>query len=523
MHANATNRVSRGLTHAAQTPLRSPTPNYQVVPQALVAQTQLMCGALPQWPGQVYQYAPTSFQTPPLPDAPAMSGHSPMSPQSQLPPGAILAGPVIMAGAGCPPGAILAGLQSNPAYATYGIAPGGIPGYVNGPMSLTTSPHPTQGFWSHHPGLPQPILPAGYQPHQPAYCISPSHTHPTCASPGPLQKQDLGTQKQAEPAPAASRSNSNSPSGLKMTRSWSATSEPAPVDKPALRRAGEKKSWKGIVKSSSHKATPMRLNRLHTLNGQTNGQTPVQEQGRLNGQTPTREERRLNGQQTPSQKITWTADTNSRLYKIQEGGRLNRQKVTSHKFNSLRKSTPGRESRAHTKAGGEESLDYVMKQNRVNQVDIIRNQLDVCGNMLIRMQKPQEPISEVPSGPPPGLALPKLERDASNKSNSHLSPPGSPRTQKYGNVTPQLRQFYDANKGRANRNRRRRLNQRIRREREELARQQMFQTRMPNLSLNEATGNTNPNRSAPINPTCAVPLAFCQKKTPEARATAAVW
>lgn len=42
---------------------------------------------------------------------------------------------------------------------------------------------------------------------------------------------------------------------------------------------------------------------------------------------------------------------------------------------------------------------------------------------------------------------------------------------KYGNITPQLREFYNSNKGRSNRNRRRRLNQRIRREREELQRQ----------------------------------------------------
>lgn len=515
MHASATNRVSRGLTHAAQTPLRSSTPNYQQAGQ--VAQTQLMCGAMPhQWSGQVYytpttphHYTPTSFQTPPRPTTPAMAGQPTLTRQtpvaqhqSQLPPGSILAGPVIYANQ--------AALQNNPAYAAYGsmlspshgISPGGIQ-YVNGlPMPLTQYP-PSQCFWNqpHHSAFHQPVMPQAttFSPVPseggfPAYCI-----------PHPQQKQASDTQSQkqdrASPAPAASRSNSNSPTNsIELTRSCSNASEPAPV---TVQQDRKQESYAVVAAAAApvpiYKAAPIRLNRIHTLNGQT----PVREEGRLNGQQT--QEGRLDGQ-------------HARLYQIQEGGRLNRQPADeTNKFNSLRTSTPGRESIAHSKAGGEESLDYVMKQNRVSQVDIIRNQLDVCGNMLIRMQhrgNGANPIPQVPvthSGPPPGLALPNLERDGSDKSNSR-SPPPSPRTQKYGNVTPQLRQFYEANKGRANRNRRRRLNQRIRREREEQERQQMFQKRMPSLQLN-----------APTNPTSAVPLAFRQKRTPEARAQAVMW
>jgi len=102
------------------------------------------------------------------------------------------------------------------------------------------------------------------------------------------------------------------------------------------------------------------------------------------------------------------------------------------------------------------NLEYYTTQRRKSALEDIRNSLDECGNLLIQMLHKEQ-----------SSAGPTCEH-----AEGSIPRPPSPRTLKYGNVTPQLREFYNANKGRSNRNRRRRLNQRIRREREELQRQQ---------------------------------------------------
>lgn len=106
------------------------------------------------------------------------------------------------------------------------------------------------------------------------------------------------------------------------------------------------------------------------------------------------------------------------------------------------------------------NLEYYTTQRRKSALEDIRSSLDECGNLLIQMLHKEQ------SG-----AGPTCEH-----AEGSIPRPPSPRTMKYGNVTPQLREFYNANKGRSNRNRRRRLNQRIRREREELQRQATMKT-----------------------------------------------
>lgn len=492
MHANTTSRVSRGLTPAVQnaamlhtgfSPMTAPAGPGECfkINQPWPPAAGPMAGpAAPPNSGFQVNQPWTAQQLQAMQQLAAMQYHAqalpplPVSPTGVMSPGRSPL-PVGLPGHR---GVIVAGLaivtpETNaqvqncfnaqcPQGVTWSPSPGMSPFFYTHPQSLNSpparvqspsSPPGTQGGYVGQPQgsyLPQSVTPTRLPTShtypnimqipmtQPTYQLLIGDTHPVNQGVVPLHSQQQASwisRPETYPQSSPATQQRPQPRNTKSTRPSYATITQSKAGKATAR--GEGGNTIRLNRHNTEKTSPdcMRLNRQN--------------------------------QKTTNPKINSRHKSNDEMDRLAVPPRVGRRGSDVSSAGSV---GPARSISNESAASvGTDSLDNVLKQVRTSEVDSIRDELDSCGNMLIQMQK-EKGWDMVPEVPGFQLTLTPCDSDSSN--NSALTPPDSPRTKKYGNVTAELRQFYDVNKGRANRNRRRRLNQRIRRAREENERRQ---------------------------------------------------